>query len=318
MRAAFALAIFFAMGAMMQAKAATTWAEQQVSIDGGLAPLHGTLTIPSGSAPVDAMLILPGSGPTDRNGNFPGATNNSLLLLAHDLGANGIASLRIDKRGVGESAKAAPPEQDLRLTTYVDDAVKWATFLAAQKNIRRVFLLGHSEGALIATLAAEQKPVAGLVLIAGAGRPAPILLREQLAAIGPIGPLQEQAENILKKLEAGQTVADVPPELAALFRPSVQPYLISWFKYDPVRELSKLSIPTLIVQGSNDLQVSITDAQRLVSARQGINYLVVDNMNHVLKTAPADRAGNTRLYAVPDAPLAPGLSSGIAEFVRTH
>lgn len=309
-----ALAIVFTT--MASAQAASVWTEQNVSIDGGIAPLYGTLTLPSGIGQFDAALILPGSGPTDRNGNFPGAINNSLLLLAHGLADAGIASLRIDKRGVAASQAASPPERDLRFTTYVDDATQWLTFLKNQPRVGRIFLIGHSEGALVATLSARMLPVSGLILIVGAGRPAPSIIRTQLAASNYSASLQERAEAILQKLEAGETVTDVPAELAALYRSSVQPYLISWSKYDPADELAKLTTSTLVIQGTNDLQVTIADGQRLTNARRNIALLKIKDMNHVLKVSPADRAGNIQLYSDPDAPLADGLVSGIVDFIH--
>src|SRR5690554_4832883 len=104
---------------MALAQPAFSWNESEVEIKGGLATLHGTMTLPDGDAPVDMALILPGSGPTDRDGNFPEGQNDSLKLLAHDLADEGIGSLRIDKRGVGASYAAAPDENDLRAETFV-------------------------------------------------------------------------------------------------------------------------------------------------------------------------------------------------------
>lgn len=295
--------------------AADAWTEQTVSIDGGPAPLRGTLTMPAGEADVDAALILSGSGPTDRNGNVPGGYNNSLSLLAHDLAITGIASLRVDKRGIAESLLAAPREQEMRIGIYVEDAVRWLDFLEAQPRIRRLFLIGHSEGALVATLAAQRKSVSGIVTIAGAGRPLAALIDEQLAASNVSADLQARAGEILRHLEKGETIADVPPELASLFRPDVQPYMISWLAYDPAAELAKLSIPALIIQGTRDLQASLADAERLAEAHDGATFLIVEDMNHVLKIAPADRAGNLRLYADPGVPLAPALVPAIADFI---
>jgi len=298
---------------------ADTWTERTVSIDGGLAPLHGTLTMPAGTDAVDAVLIHPGSGPTDRDGNqrLYGIDNDSLLMLAHGLADHGIASLRIDKRGVAASAGAAPDERDLRFDIYADDAVGWLDFLQAQPRIRRLFLIGHSEGALVATLAAQRKPVSGVILIAGAGRSMPALLRKQFSVNLPAS-LQSPAETILQKLERGETIADVPAALAAEFRPSVQPYLISLFGYDPAAELAKLSTPVLIVQGTHDIQVSTDDAERLAAARGDARLVIIENMNHVLKIAPADRAGNIRLYADPGVPLASALVPAIAAFIGTR
>lgn len=296
--------------------AAEPWTEREVTIDGGLAPLHGTLTLPEGDGPADAALILSGSGPTDRNGNYPEGNNNSLLMLAHGLADAGIASLRIDKRGVVASAIAAPKEEELRAETYVGDARSWLDFLETEPRIRRLFLIGHSEGALVATLAAQKKTVAGLVLIAAGGRPASVILREQLAA-GNLPPdLRRRSDEILAKLERGETDEAVPRTLEALYRPSVQPYLISWFKYDPAAELAKLETPVLLIRGTHDLQVRQADADALAAARPDATLLAIEEMNHVLKIAPASRAENIRFYSDPGAPLAPGLVASIAEFIE--
>ncbi|ABS62882.1 alpha/beta hydrolase fold [Parvibaculum lavamentivorans DS-1] len=308
------LALLFALAFAADAMA-EPWSEREVTVDGGLAPLHGTLTLPEGDGPVDAALILPGSGPTDRNGNFPEGNNNSLRLLARSLGDAGIASLRIDKRGVGASAQAAPKEEDLRAETYVDDAVQWLEFLDKEPRIRRLYLIGHSEGALLATLAAQKKPVAGLVLIAAIGRPAPDVLREQVATGNMEPQLRQASDTILAKLERGETHEEVPGQLDALYRPSVQPYLISWFKYDPAAELAKLSMPVLLIRGTHDLQVRQADADALAAARPDATLLAIEEMNHVLKIAPADRAENIRFYSDPGAPLAPGLADAITDFI---
>ncbi|WP_421864222.1 alpha/beta hydrolase [Parvibaculum sp.] len=291
---------------------AASWSEREVNLESGL---FGTLTMPDGKAPVDAALILAGSGPTDRDGNFPSGRNNSLKLLAHALGERGIASLRIDKRGVGDSIGAAPEEEKLRAETYVEDAVRWLDLLEKEPRIRRIVALGHSEGALLATLAPERHEVAGLVLLTASGRPAPALIREQLAGNDLEPSLAARAEEILQGLEKGKRTKDVPPQLDMLYRPSVQPYLISWFKYDPAAELAKTDVPVLVVQGTRDLQQRPADGEKLAAAREGVTLVTIDNMNHVLKTAPEDRAGNMALYVDPHAPLAPGLADAIADFI---
>ncbi len=179
--------------AMVMAQSAQ-WSESAVEIDGGSAPLRGTIAMPPGPSPIAAVLIIAGSGPTDRDGNQPGLRNESLKLLAHGLAGLGIGSLRVDKRGIGESAAAMTSEQDLRFATYVRDAVAWVTFLRGQARVRKVFMLGHSEGALVVTLAAQQARVGGLILIAGLGVPAGVVLRRQLDVSGLTGPLRQSAE----------------------------------------------------------------------------------------------------------------------------
>lgn len=289
--------------------------EREVEIDGGRATLHGTLMLPLSGAARDMALILPGSGPTDRNGNFPEGENNSLKMLADGLAQKGIATLRIDKRGVGTSLAAAPEEADMRAETFIGDAIAWADFLNAEMPGARLFLIGHSEGALLASLAAQQREVAGIVLIAGVGRPAPDLIAEQISGSSMSDELKRRSNELLETLKRGETDDDVPRELGPLYRPSVQPYLISWFAYDPAKEFAKLTIPALIIHGSHDLQVRTADAMLLAAARPDATFITIEQMNHVLKPAALDRAENMATYADPALPLAQGLTDAIADFI---
>lgn len=284
--------------------------EWAVTVDG---LLHGTLTLPA-AASGDAVLILPGSGPTDRDGNGPGLHTNCYKLLAEGLAGVGMTVLRIDKRGVGESRAACRSEEALTIQAFVDDACAWMSWLRQRPGVRRLFVLGHSKGALIAALAAQRLCPHGLVSLAGAGRPAGALLRRQLASGGLEAALLRQAEDCIAQLERGHP-ASAPPELAALFRPSVQPFLISWLAYDPVSELAKAAVPTMVVQGDADLQVQLDDTIALASGRDGIDLAIIPAMNHVLKLAPSNRADNLATYANPELPLAPGLVAAIAAFI---
>ncbi|MFK8250964.1 alpha/beta hydrolase [Ancylobacter terrae] len=305
-----------AWGALLCAVALAGPAEARITRDVEQGGLHGTLTLPDATAPpVPAVLILAGSGPVDRDGNMPGLRNDGLKQLGDALAEHGIASLRIDKRGVGASAATTTREDQLRIDTYVADAVSWIEVLRQQPEIARVVMLGHSEGALVATLAAQQSDVAGLVLVAGAGDPAPVLIERQLAAAGAPRPLQEASRSIAQRLARGEEVEDVPPELSPLYRTSVQPYMVSWFQRDPAAELGKTTAPVLILQGGTDLQVDTEQAWKLASARPGAQMVVVEGMNHVLKSAPANRAANLATYGDAAAPLAPGLVPAIAAFV---
>lgn len=280
------------------------------------APLHGTLLKPDG--PVRAVaVILPGSGPTDRDGNSPqfGLSAQPYRLLAEGLVADGIATLRIDKRGIGESAGAGPAEADLRFDAYAEDARAWAARAAEEAGLPCAWLIGHSEGSLVA-LAAVRTPddrICGVVSLSGAGRPAGVVLREQLANLPE--PVHAQAFAALAELEAGRTVADTPPALASLFRPSVQPYLISWLTLDPAALAAAYRGPLLIVQGTTDLQVTVADAQALAAARPDARLVLLDGVNHVLKIAPMERGANVATYRDPSLPLAPGVVEAVSGFI---
>jgi len=144
--------------------------------------LHGTLLAPQGGPAVPVVLIHPGSGPTDRDGNSPllAGKNNSLRLLAEGLAARGIATLRIDKRGIAESAAALGTEADLRLETLAADAAAWLELLRRDPRFDRVIVLGHSEGALIGALAAADAQAEGYISVAGPARRGSDILRRQL------------------------------------------------------------------------------------------------------------------------------------------
>lgn len=292
--------------------------EVHIPTTGGL--LAGTLTLPAAST-TEAVLIFSGSGPTDRDGNsrsLPGR-NDCLRMLANALARGGIASLRFDKRGVG--ASVATPEQELRLETYVKDGQHWLERLADMGPFRRISIVGHSEGALIGALVAARVPVAGYVSLEGAGRTAQETLLRQLRS-QLSGPLMEAIEEVVASLAAGRTVDPLPdvvathPVVSAVFRTSVQPYLASWFRYDPAAVLADLDTPVLIVQGQHDLQVGIDDADRLVAASPRARLLLVEGMNHVLKEVPDDRAANVAAYGRPDLGLAPRLVPGLLDFLR--
>ena len=280
------------------------------------APLHGTLLAPSTETRA-AALIIAGSGPTDRDGNSPlGVSASSYRLLAEGLAAHGIATVRTDKRGIGESASSLISEAELVFTDYADDARAWAAETARLTGQPCAWLIGHSEGALIALTAVagdDDGTVCGLVLLSGAGRPIGAVLREQLATAPE--PFLSQATTILSELEAGRAVDEIPPQLAALFRPSVQPYMISWLPLDPAEMVAAYDGPVMIGHGTTDIQVGLTDARALAVAQPTATLVVWEGVNHLLKVAPADRTANAATYANPNLPLAPGVVDDIAGFI---
>lgn len=280
------------------------------------AALHGTLLTPEDQTRA-AAVILPGSGPTDRDGNSGqfGIRASTYRLLAEGLAERGVATLRIDKRGIAGSAAAATSEADLRFNTYVDDARAWAAEAATKTGRPCAWLIGHSEGALVAlaAVADHDDKICGLVLLSGAGRPAATVLREQLTALPE--PLKTQAYDALSELEAGRTVANPPAELAAMFRPSVQPYMISWLALDPAQLAAAYDGSIFIGHGTTDLQVSVADAEAIKAAQPRAALTIWDGVNHVLKVAPAERTANIATYMDPALPLAPGVVEAVADFI---
>jgi len=278
--------------------------------------LHGTYARPAdGPEPGPAVLIIAGSGPTDRNANGPLISTDTYRELAEGLAASGIRSLRYDKRGIGESRAMVAREEDVTFEDYIADVVVAAKDLAQRVDVSAVFLAGHSEGAILALAATAKSQVRGIVLLCSPGRDMLGGVRAQLKDKLPPD-LQSSANVILDALTAGSRVSDIPPPLHVLFRPSVQPFLISAGRYHPAKMIAGVSIPVLVLHAERDLQVARDDFDLLRAAKPDARFVILPDANHTLKTSPADLQGNLALYKNPSAPLDPGVMPPIVEFVR--
>lgn len=290
--------------------------QRPISLDTGSGELFGTLVLPKSDAPVPVVLMISGSGPTDRDGNnTDGGRNDSMKRLAKILAKHNIASVRYDKRGVAASLAATPDERNLSIESYVADAVAWGQKLKADTRLGPLILMGHSEGALVASLAAQQAGAAAVISIAGTGRPVDQVIREQLQYRLPPSLLQ-RSEQLIESLKAGHTDDNVPPALNVVFRPSVQPYLISLFRQDPAAAFGKLQVPALIIQGRHDIQVGVGDAELLHTAKPDAELALIDGMNHVMRIVPNDIKRQMASYRDPQLPLASELSNRILHFIE--
>lgn len=294
-------------------------ASVDVTVENTRGALEGTLEVPAGCGPFPAVVILPGSGPTDRDGNqtAAGLRTDAYRLLAEGLRDRGIASIRYDKAGIGASVSAAPrTEHEMRFEMGAEDAALWVEMLRGDGRFATVTVVGHSEGSLVAMLVAQRVEVDGYVSIAGAGRPSGDVLREQLAsALAQDQALLEEANGIIDQLERGQPVEEVPPSLVYLFRPSVQPYLISWMKYDPAEEIQAVTAPVLILQGTTDIQVKVQDAELLAGARPDADLVVVEGMCHTLKAATLSSSSQDAAYRDPSLPIVPRVLDVLEAFI---
>lgn len=296
--------------------ATPTVLHRPIDLDTGQGVLHGSLLLPQQDTPPPVVLIIAGSGPTDRDGNNPaGGRVDNLKRLALLLANANIASVRYDKRGVAASQPATPDERDLSVERYVADVVAWGHKLKADPRFGSLILIGHSEGALIASLAAEQAGASAVISLAGSGRPLAEVVREQLAERLPPAQLA-CGSALLDRLEAGQTSLDVPVPLRQVFRPSVQPYLITLFRQDPAAAFARLPMPALIVQGRNDVQVDVADAQKLKDAKPDAHLVLIEGMNHMLRISPKDMSEQRESYQNPQLPLARELGEQIVTFIR--
>lgn len=277
--------------------------------------IYGTLRIPESDSTIPVALIIAGSGPTDRDGNNPQMINNSLKMLAEGLNANGIATLNFDKRGIAQSAISGMKEENLRFEDYINDVIKWIDLLDKDPRFSEIIVIGHSEGSLIGMCAADNNPkVDAYVSIAGIAVPADEILKKQLGAQSPA--LLETATPMIDKLKQGELLGDIEPTWQALFRPSVQPYLISWFKYNPTEIIKKLTISVLIINGTTDIQVGTEQAELLKEADSDAKLVLIENMNHVLKEIKeTNQTAQLSAYMNPELPLADELIPVIVNWI---
>jgi len=291
----------------------------EVQAPGPKGPLAGTMIDAGSGTPV--VLIIPGSGPTDRDGNSPlGVTAAPYRMLAEALAERGVSTVRVDKRGMFGSAAAGNPNE-VTVQGYGRDIRAWVNAIRERKGVGCAWALGHSEGVLmtLAAAAAEPKGICGVVLVAGAGRRLSDVLREQLRASPQFAPHLEVALPAIARLEAGQRVdaTGMNPLLLSLFAPVVQDYLIDNFAHDPAELAGRVTVPMLVLQGLADLQTGEADARRLAGANPNARLVLLPGVNHVLKTvAGDDRAANIATYANSSLPLAVGVAEAVAEFVK--
>ncbi|WP_425392632.1 alpha/beta hydrolase [Ekhidna sp.] len=285
--------------------------EKQVEIG----DLKGTLTTPKIKTDT-AILIIAGSGPTDRNGNSAmGLNNNSLKMLATELTQAGYAVLRYDKRGIAESSEAVSDQQDLRFEHFVEDAVRWLSKLK-EEGYNKLIVAGHSQGSLVGMLAAQNaEDVIAFISISGLSEDAGEAIVRQLGSQSPA--LAEDARINIDSMKAGHTVKKFNPYLISIFGPAIQPFLKSYISYNPTEELKKLGVPVLLINGTKDLQIGVDQAEALKDAYPNANLLIIEDMNHVLKSiASDDVALNAAAYNNPELPLSENLVSGIVQFIQ--
>jgi len=320
---ALGLATVVATSSASAAAESTTSTEIQAPGPHGMqGPLAGTFVAPSNSRAI--VLIIPGSGPTDRDGNSPlGVKASMYRQLAEGLAQQHIGSVRIDKRGMFGSAKAVPDANAVTVDDYVQDTLSWIATIRAKTGGRCVWLLGHSEGGLMALATAARHPesVCGLILVSTAGRALGDVISEQLHANPANGALADAGDVAIRELTQGHRVevSTLPPPLVPLFNPAVQGFLISLFAQDPTQLIARVRVPVLIVQGERDLQVGTVDAERLKQAHPTATLALLPDVNHVLKTVTSDdRAANIQTYGDATLPIAPSVVDTIAEFIDAN
>ncbi len=279
--------------------------------------VEGTLLIPNKKTNT-LVIIIPGSGPTDRDGNQNFGKNNSLKYLAQDLTHNGIATFRYDKRALTMLKKGANATaiSKVRFDDFVTDAKKVVAYFNLRKRYQNIYILGHSQGSLVGMLASKEN-VTGFISLSGAGNSIDTVIMKQLKGMGVQQSMLDEAQKTFDILKIGEIDKDFSPYLANIFNLEVQPFMMSWIKYTPTKVLSQLNIPTLIINGDKDLQVSVAEATLLKEAKKDFQFSIIKNMNHVLKTVETDnKQENMKTYNMQELKNNPALIKAILKFLK--
>lgn len=273
----------------------------------------GSLLVPDSAEKPPLVIILAGSGPTDRNGNQSFMKNDAYKKLARGLAKEGIASFRYDKR-LFQIQKLKLKEEDFRFDDFVTDAVSVLDHFKEKENFGKIIVLGHSQGSLVGMLAAKEKADA-FISIAGAGRPIDSIIVDQIAQQMP--GFKESSRKAFDEMRETGSTSSYNPFLESIFRPSLQPFMLSWLVYDPGTEIGNLDIPVLIINGTNDFQVTVSEAELLKKGKPEAELLLLEGMNHVLtKIEGDDTLTNSKSYNEPALPLHPELVPVISAFIK--
>lgn len=262
------------------------------------------------------IILIAGSGPTNRNGNQVGMRNNSLKYLAEDLSKEKYAVFTYDKRVIAQIIAGKVNEKEMRFDDVITDAEAVFDHFKKTTDYTKIVFAGHSEGSLVGMIAARESKADAFISIAGPGSPIDEILTEQISRIAPSA--KDELATSFEKLKKGETVTVTHPFLNSILRESVQPYMISWLKYVPQQEIQKLKIPVLLLNGTKDLQVTEAEAEKLKKAKPDATLTIIENMNHVLKTINGDETENKASYAEPDLPNNPELARAITLFLKKN
>lgn len=274
--------------------------------------VKGTLITPASSGKSPLVIMLQGSGPTDRNGNQSFTKNDALKKLALGLAEKGISSYRYDKR-IMQMQQLGIKEQDMRFDDFVTDAETVLDQFKEDERFSKIIVLGHSQGSLVGMIAAQDKADA-FVSVSGVAQPIDSILIQQITNQMP--GLKGNVQQAFQELRSTGSTTSYNPVLESVFRPSVQPFILSWMSHDPRKEIQKLDMPVLILNGDNDLQVEETEAEALKAAHPEAELVIFEDMNHILRKIEGDDLENSKSYNEPARPLHPELMDVLVKFIE--
>jgi len=277
--------------------------------------IEGNLIMPNNIQNTELVIIIAGSGPTNRNGNQNFLKSDNLKKIALSLAEENIASFRYDKRIIKQIRTGNVDVKSMRFEDFVLDAKDIINHFSKLNQFTKIYIAGHSQGSLVGMLAINEG-VDGFISIAGAGQNIGDVIVEQIN--NTARQFVEETKKVVTSLKAGKSTEDYPPALAAMFNTETQPFMISWMAYEPTEIIAKLKTPILIVNGTKDLQVSVEEAKLLAGANTNAELKVIENMNHVLFTIEGDRLENSKSYNEAFREINSELIDTIVDFIKNN
>ena len=287
---------------------AQNYSESNISINENI---YGSIVEPKSRSNSSLVIFIGGSGPIDRDGNQSFMKCDMFKKLAYSLSKKGISSFRYDKRVVTQ-IKKGKLDKKITFDDFVSDAIAIIDFFESKYN--SIIIAGHSQGSLVGLLSIKEG-VSGFISLSGAGRTIDMVIEDQISKTAPM--FLEDTKKIFKILRSGKITEDFPLPLYSIFNIEIQPFMISWMQYDPKKIIAKIPIPSLIINGDNDLQVDEKEAKLLYNSAQNSEILIVKNMNHVLVEIEGDDIKNVKSYNNPDLKISELVIEKMVEFIET-
>lgn len=287
-----------------------SFTEEEISISKWI---DGTLLHPNDVEKPNLAIIIAGSGPTNRDGNQNFLKSNSLKKLAEGLSQDGIATFRYDKRIV-KQIRQNNVSKNIMFDDFVSDASDVIDYFKSKNNYNKIYVIGHSQGSLIGMLSAKDK-ADGFISLAGAGNNIGDVIIEQITKTAPI--FSEDTKRVVGQLKEGKTTTDYPAALSSMFSSDLQPFMINWMTHYPSEIIKELDMPILIINGTKDLQVSVTEAHLLKEANAKAEIVIIEKMNHVLFEIEGGDLENSKSYNESFRTISPQLMNSIIDFIKS-
>lgn len=291
--------------------ASTLCHSQIVEISNANGTFHGEWRIANAKS---VVIVIPGSGAIDRDGNSGSMQGNDLAYLADSLHKHGFSVLTTDK--MNAAASSVSETADVRFEDFISLASDWVN-VAVDSGYSNITVIGHSQGALTALELAKNVNVKRVISLCGAGRPINEVLKDQYAQQIP-EPYISKIGAALDSLHDGYFPESPHFAVNSLFAPGNREFLASWMSFDPCESIAAAKKPVLIIGGSTDIQVLQEEGDRLAECNPDAEYVIIEGMGHMLRKAPGARMLALSYYGRPDLPLHSELTTTIVDFLQKN